>query len=169
MVVIISPLIESMLPGWNFQATNVNGHSRGITLGYKPCTIHILGTWGGIGFLGVDIYSTELGTKIRMVNIYGPYHRRENFWERILEANIFQSDNIILGGDLNFSLGYLESWGHHPQADPLAGFFKQLLNLQKLIYVPSTKLAPTWRNKRSGEDSIASSLDRFLIKEQFLE
>eukprot|EP00253_Pinus_taeda_P017589 PITA_17589 len=118
---IISPLMESMLPGWHFQAIDVNGRSGGIALGYNPRSINLMGTWGGIGFIGADIYPTEMGTEIRMINIYGPYHHRENLWERILAANIFQSDNIILGGDLNFSLGYSKSWGHHAQADPLAG------------------------------------------------
>lgn len=140
---IISPLMESMLPRWLFQAIDVNGRSRDIALGYNPRSINLMGTWGGIGFIGADIYSTELGTEIRMINIYGLCHHRENFWERILVANIFQSDNIILRGDLNFSLGYLESWGHHAQADPLAGFFEQLLDLHNLINIPFAKIAPT--------------------------
>lgn len=81
-----------------------------------------------------------------------------------MAAKILQYGNIILGGDLNFSLGYLESWGHHTQADPLAVFFEQLLDSHNIIDIPTTKLAPTRRN-RSGEDNLARRLDRFLIKE----
>lgn len=86
-----------------------------------------------------------------------------------MSANILQPDNIILGGDLNFSLGLSESWGHHAQVDPLLVFFENLLDLHNLIDIPSAKLVPTWRNRRSGEDSLARRLDHFLIKERFLE
>lgn len=76
---IISPLMESMLPRWHFQAIDVNGCLGGIALGYYPCSINLMGTWGSIGFIKADIYSTELGNEIRMINIYGPCHHREDF------------------------------------------------------------------------------------------
>lgn len=75
----ISPLLESMLPGWHFQAIDVNNRSRGIALGYNPRLIKLNGTWGGIGFIGVDIYSTDLGSEIRLLNVYGLCHYQENF------------------------------------------------------------------------------------------
>eukprot|EP00253_Pinus_taeda_P034846 PITA_34846 len=143
-----------MFPGWHFQAIDVNGRLGGIALGYNPRSINIMCTWGGIGFIVVDIYSTELRTEIRTINIYGPCYHRENFWERILATNIFQSDNIILGGDLNCSLGYSKSWGHHAQANPLVVFFEQLVDLHNLIDIPSANLAPTWRNKIIGENNL---------------
>lgn len=46
----------------------------------------------------------------------------------MLGTNIFQAGNLIIGGDLNFSLGFSESWGLQAQADPLAGYFEQLLD-----------------------------------------
>jgi len=95
-----------MLPIWHFQAIDVNGHSSGIALGYNPCSIKLISTWGGIGFTGADTFSTELGTDIRLINVYGPCHHREDLWEHLLASNILQLDNIIMGGDLNFSLGF---------------------------------------------------------------
>lgn len=77
-------------------------------------------------------------------------------------------DNLILGGDLNLSIGYLESWGDHAQIDPLSDLFENVLEDHSLIDIPSVKLQPTWRNKRTGEDSLARRLDHFLIKKKLL-
>lgn len=57
----------------------------------------------------MDIFSSELGMDLRIINVYGPYHNREAFWNRFLNLSITSSDNLIIGGDLNFSTGYGES------------------------------------------------------------
>jgi len=74
-----------------------------------------------------------------------------------------------VGGDLNFSLGYSKSWGHHAEVDPLSAFIEHLLETHSYIDIPSAKFVPTWRNRRCGENSLARRLDHFLIKERFLE
>ncbi len=161
--------LESMLPGWFFQALDVNGHSGGIVLGYNPRSIKLCNIWGDIEYIGADIFSFDLGTNIRLINVYGPFHDREIFWEHLLTSNILQPDNIILGGELNFSMGFSESWGHHAQVDPVFAFFENILENHSFIDIPSAKILPTWRNKRIGEDNLARRLDRFLIKERLLE
>lgn len=106
---IITPLLKSMLPSWWLHALDVNDQSGSIALGYNPRSMKMLRAWECRGFLGADIYSSKFGVEIRMLNIYGSCHHRENFWERMLGTKIFQADNLIIGGDLNFSLGFLES------------------------------------------------------------
>jgi hypothetical protein len=76
---------------------------------------------------------------------------------------------VILGGDLNFSLGLSEVWGLHARVDPLAGYFGQKLVDCKLIDLEPTLLKPTWRNNRVGEDGVAKRMDHFLIADSFLE
>lgn len=73
-----------------------------------------------------------------------------------------------LGGDLNFSLGFSESWGHHAQIDSLTDIMTNLLEEHKWIDIPSARMQFTWSNNRSGEQSLARRLDRFLIKESLL-
>ena len=85
-----------------------------------------------------------------------------------MNSNLLQKDNIILGGDLNFSIGFSESWGHHAQIDPLFAYFENILENHSLIDIPSAKIQPTWRNIRIGEDNLARRLDHFLIKERLL-
>lgn len=76
-----------------------------------------------------------------------------------------QVDKIILGGDLNFSLGFMESWGHLVQVDGLIDVITNLLEYHHWIDIPSAKIQYTWKNNRIGEHGLAKRLDRFLIKE----
>lgn len=70
-----------------------------------------------------------------------------------------------MGGDLSFSIGHSESWGHHAQLDPLSSYFKNLLDSHNLLKIISAKILPTWRNNRDNEDCLNQRLDHFLIKE----
>lgn len=108
----VIPILSSWLSGWTFHALDISGHFGGITVGFKKSTINLKNIWGGGGFLGADIYSKDLEEELRIINVYGPCHNRELFWCRLLSSPLLLEDNVILGGDLNFSLGFSESWGH---------------------------------------------------------
>jgi hypothetical protein len=86
---------------------------------------------------------------------------RETFWENLLRKSFLDADNIILGGDLNFTIGASEVWGPNASVDPLGGFFSHLFMERGLIDLAPAQLKPTWRNKRSGDDRIAKRLDHF--------
>jgi len=68
----ITLLLKSCPPGWSFQSLDVNGRLGGIALGINSCTIKSCNIWGGIGHIGADIYSSDLRTYIRIINVYGP-------------------------------------------------------------------------------------------------
>lgn len=53
--------------------------------------------------------------------------RTRRFFGGLLRNSFFQVDNVILGGDLNFSLGFMESWGHMAQIDLLSVVFVHML------------------------------------------
>jgi len=57
-----------------------------------------------------------------------------------------QFENLIIGGDLNFSLGIVESWGHRAQSDVLTSFFEKMLDDNDLISIDYARKMPTWRN-----------------------
>lgn len=65
--------------------------------------------------------------------MYGPCHNWVAFWDHFLNLSHLQADNIILGGDLNFSIGHAKSWGHNAQIDPLSDSMEQLLENHQLI------------------------------------
>jgi hypothetical protein len=83
-------------------------------------------------------FSSKLGAEFTVLNIYGPYSEHVPFWETLLSKYFFEVEALILGGDLNFSLGMDEVWGPRERSDPLAYFFKMHLERKRLIDVPPT-------------------------------
>lgn len=160
----VSIVLSSILSGWKFLAMYYTGISGGLAIGYNPSTIKAQATWGGQGFMGIDLFSANLGYSLRIVNIYDPCHQRENFWNHLLGLSIFSADNIIIGGDLNFSLGYGESWGSTAQVDSIIGYMSDLLKRHNLIDVPMHKPLITWRNRRIREVALARRLDKYIMK-----
>eukprot|EP00253_Pinus_taeda_P030096 PITA_30096 len=121
-------------------------------------------SWGGQGFMGMDIFAVDLGQALRIVNIYGPCHQREPFWRHLLNLTLLASDHTILGGDFNFSLGFRESWGSMAQVDNMTEFMRNSLKQKNFVDIPLQKPIPTWRNRRVGAATLAHRLDRFLLK-----
>eukprot|EP00253_Pinus_taeda_P027166 PITA_27166 len=162
-------VMQSMVPGWCFYANDAVGRSGGIAIGINTRTIKPISTWGGIGFIGLDFFSADLGMDLRMVNIYAPCSQRESFWRHSLQLPLLNSEHVIIGGDLNFSLGFGESWGSEAQIDPITSYMTNLLEQYELVDIPLQRLQPTWRNRRVGDAALARRLDRFLIKGPLLQ
>jgi hypothetical protein len=70
--------------------------------------------------------------------------------------------------DLNFTLTKKEIWGTSPRLDPLADYFKNLLQTSSLVDIQPPKMSPTWRNGRVGEEGIEKRLDHFLLSNLLL-
>lgn len=81
----------------------------GIALGINTHSIKPISLWGGPWFLGMDIFSSELGRNLRIVNVYAPNHNRMELWNHLLQLSLINYNNIILGGDLNFMIDHEES------------------------------------------------------------
>lgn len=64
--------LQALCPGWIFQGLDDNGRSGGLAIGINPRKGKPLSSWGGRGFLGMDIFMGELGFPIHIINIYGP-------------------------------------------------------------------------------------------------
>jgi hypothetical protein len=107
----------------------------------------------------------DLNKRLKLVNCYGPYGNRHDFWDRVKKDGILKEHNLILGGDLNFTISTREVWGSSPRIDPMASYFNQLFQEEGLIDVEPVKFLPTWRNGRGEQDFIAKRLDHFLINE----
>jgi hypothetical protein len=90
------------------------------------------------------------------------------YWEELKRIGIFDLENLIMGGDLNFTVSSREVWGDAARVDPLQHFFSQLIQAGGLVDVEPVKILPTWRNGRKGLDHIAKRLDRFLISEKLV-
>eukprot|EP00253_Pinus_taeda_P004076 PITA_04076 len=160
--------LKSLLPRWTFLAIDSSGHSGGLAIGFREGRIKCLNLWGMKQVMGMEIISLDFPSPFLIVNIYGPCQGRELFWTDLMKKAVMSSPLMVVGGDLNFSLGRAEAWGPSAREDPLTEFFQEALMDKKLIDPTPTKLKPTWRNRRHGEDQIAKRLDRFLLSEGFI-
>lgn len=143
---ILITLLNSWMLNWTFHALDATGRSGGIAIGVSNKTIDLRNIWGGRGYIGADIYSFSLETYLRIMNVYGPCMDRANFWRSFLGSYNLQADNIILGGNLNFSLGYRESWGHLAQVDGLTDTITNILEDHHWVDIPSARIQHTWTN-----------------------
>ena len=116
-----------------------------------------------MGFgLCVSLVSIELNLDLCFVNIYGPYIDREKFWNNFLNMDCLKCDRLILGGDLNFSLGLSKIWGVTERVDCLSNFFTKTMENFGLVDIDPSVMLPTRSNRRVGDDSICKRLDRLL-------
>ena len=76
---------------------------------------------------------------------------------------------MIIGGDLNFSLGQAKVWGPHARPDILSDYFTRHLVDKNWLDVEPMVLMPTWKNNRCGEGRVEKRLDSFLISKRIVD
>jgi hypothetical protein len=111
----------------------------------------------------------QINKKLKLLNCYGPYAERQSFWDNLKKDGILKESNLILGGDLNFTVSTREIWGINARSDPLAAYVNQLIQDEGLIDLEPVNLLPTWRNGRGTYDSVSKRLDRFLISDSLVD
>lgn len=107
----ISGASNKMLPGWNFQSLEAKGRFGGLATRFKEGRLKVLNNWGLDHSLGVEVYSLELCTNLLFLNIYGPCQDRVPYWNNVFSKSFMENTNLLIGGDLYFSLGISETWG----------------------------------------------------------
>ena len=157
------------MPGWSFITLDVKGRSGGLAVGWRICKLKLVDSWGMDSVLYVEVLSADLGITIKVINIYGPYQNRVPFWDSLFGNPLLCGEYLVLGGDLNFSLGQNEVWGPHAHVDSPAGYFVQNIVEKGWLDIEPVKLKPTWRNNRSGDARMAKRIDRFLMAEQLMD
>lgn len=105
---------------------------------------------------------------IKVINCYGPYKHREEFWLQILEDGFIFDPFVILGGYFNFTMSNREIWGPRARPDPMASLFKHILDSNHLVDVEPLQFLPTCTNGSVGDMFIAKRLDRFWASKSLL-
>lgn len=161
----IETMLNALLPGWKFIALDSDGHSGGLAARHREGRIKIRNQWGMKQVMGPECQTTEFDFPLTILNIYGSCQGRIPFWNGLMENSLVKNNYMVMGGDLNFSLGRAEARGPAAREDPQSDFFLNLLTSNNLIEANLIKLKPTWRNRRVGEARVAKRLDRFLLNE----
>lgn len=119
----ITSLLESIFPLWSFIGSDSRGRSGGLALGWNIRSIKMNSAWGCESGLGLNCFLKELSKVFSILNIYGPNLDQVPFWEFLLNKSFISNKEIIIGRDMNFSMGAAESWGPKVRSDPLSEFF----------------------------------------------
>ena len=155
-------LFSKLKPGWEFCALDAAGLSGGLLAGWNPRLVHCKAFSSIVGIVLRD--SIRGITKIfTIINCYGPYAQRIVFWDNILAGGLLSLPNLLLAGDLNFTISSFEVWGTHARFDPLASYFTQLIANNNLVDLSLNSPGPTWRNGRKGDAGISKRLVFFII------
>ena len=86
-----------------------------------------------------------------------------------MELDCLKCEKLILGGDLNFSMGLSEIWGARARLDSQTNFFTKTLENFGLVDIVPSVMIPTWTNRRVGVEIICKRLDRFLVSANLLD
>ena len=99
-----------LCPNWYVSAIDACGDSGGTLVGWNPTVADLRAYNTGAGFL---LFGNLKGFEVpvHLLNVYGPYSHRVNFWNDILTTGIISLPNLILVGDLNFTWSAAEVWG----------------------------------------------------------
>ena len=103
------------------------------------------------------------------INLYGPYGDRELLWNNFVKTDCLLCNNLIFGGDLNFSVGFSKIWGAKARVDSLSDYFTRLMDGFGLVDIVLAVILPTWSNRRVGGENICKRLDRLLISADLLD
>ena len=98
---------------------DAKGRPGGLIVGWRNKSMLYKNTWVMENGLGLSFYSMELKSICVLVNIYGSYIKSEVFWHNLLSKKCIGKKNLILGGDLKFSMGLSESRGPCARDDSL--------------------------------------------------
>jgi hypothetical protein len=113
--------------------------------------------------LCTEVYNKDLEISLSLLNLYGLDEGKENFWDNLYINNCLWSDNLIIRGNLNFTLNREEIWRLFSREDSLSNYFINKFELVEWVDVKPTQIFPTWSNNKvdqmgSPRDSICSWL-----------
>ena len=145
------------------------GRLRGIAIGRNLHTIQLLSAWGFELGLIMVLDVPELGRTLIVLNMYQTYEDSVISGDSLFAKYIMSCDSLIMGGDLNFSIGEAKIQGDKARVDLLINYFFSKISRGILFNIEHVKLRPTWKNKRIKPYRIKKRLDRFLTSKKFVE
>ena len=96
-------VFTKLLGGWTIYSMDALGQSGGFLTAWNPSKVSFKPFLTTDGIL-LDGYSMELNRNLNIINCYGPYVSRKDFWDEVMEAGILGLEKLIFLGDLNFTL-----------------------------------------------------------------
>jgi len=106
---------------------------------------------------------------VNLLNVYGPCFDKLDFWSKVSASGLLAKTNLILAGNLNFTLSSSDICGMNASIDAATSQFSDIFQQHNLVDLLLAKVVPTWRNGRSGTMSISKRFDRFFLSDSLLQ
>ena len=86
-----------------------------------------------------------------------------------MDLECLKCAKLVLGGDLNFSLGLSKIQGCRAIIDCLSNYFSKKMDDYGLVDIVLSVLLPTWSNRRVEIHNICKRLDRLMVSVDLLD
>jgi hypothetical protein len=129
-------------PTWMFSVVSSVGKSGGFLVAWNPNILDLLSFHcaGDILLSGVHLPDKR---GLNLINVYVLCTGQRRFWELLEAKGLVDLSNLIIAGDLKFSIGVDEIWGEKALLDMQATFFRDLFTSHLLVDAKPPEVVPT--------------------------
>lgn len=164
----IDRLSNKLWAGSSSISVDASGASGGLAILWNPQIISLDNFNSTLHIIQATFHL--IGTNIHghLTNVYFPQiiQQKLDILDTIFALNHNRHFPLwIGGGDFNIIKSLEEKQGGRTRLDSDSSGFKQFLQDNQLMDIPTSNGTFTWSNKRRGAHHIASRLDRFLISD----
>ena len=103
-------LFSKLKHGWELCALDSFGLSRGLLSGWNPLLVRCK-DFSSFASILLKFSIKGLEYVFLIINCYGPYSHHIDFWNNVFAGGLFSLPNLLLTGDLNFTLTSSKFWG----------------------------------------------------------
>ena len=96
---------EVLFQGWRFEVVDVKGRLGGLEIGWRTRVCRGENMWSFESGICLEIFSKEMGRELTIISIYGPSQNIVEYCETLLNRSFLIDREIIIDGDLNFTIG----------------------------------------------------------------
>jgi hypothetical protein len=75
--------LSKMLGNYEFSYIDVVGRSEGNMNGWRKCSFYLTNSWAFSTSLGTTLSILDLGKELTLLNIYGPFLDRVEYWDKV--------------------------------------------------------------------------------------
>jgi hypothetical protein len=90
--------------------SDAKGHKRGLAIEWNPKIVKVTSSWSFEFVFGINVLFAKIGSEVTILNLYGPYEESSLVLVALGQKSFLERENIMLGGDINFSLKEAKSF-----------------------------------------------------------
>lgn len=161
--------LRKWFPGWDFFGLGSAGFYGGVIIVFN-LNYTLIDVFVVILELCIEVQSMDLGFPLSLLNLYGPYMGREQYWNDLCSFSCLHYENLIIRGNINLTNIWEEIWGYNAREDKVVIFFVDKFENVRWVDLEQVQLGLTWSNNKSSLNGVSKRLvSSWYIRIYFLE